>query len=162
MCVYGPHFTFRCECVYMVFTLFRDVNACIWSSLYLEICMCVYGLHVSLRHKCVYMILILPSDMYFCIWSSLYLEMHMYVYGPHFHLRCVCIWLSWELNTIIQISRTAYYPSWLGSRSIRGKIFYLNIWLSQGLNTIIQISLLTVCILDISVSDRLLPELAWL
>ena len=30
MCIYGPHFTLRCECVYVVLTLYWDVNVCIW------------------------------------------------------------------------------------------------------------------------------------
>ena len=34
--------------------------------------------------------------------------------------------------------------------------------LSRGLKTVIQIPLLTLYILDLSVSGRLLPELAWL
>ena len=83
MYIYGPHFTLRCECKYMVLTLHCDVNVCIWSSLYLEMCMYVYGLHFTLR--CV------------CIWSSLYLEMCMYVYDPHFTLRCVCMYMVFTL-----------------------------------------------------------------
>ena len=60
MYVYGPHFTLRCECMYIVLTLPRDVNVCIWSSLYLEMCMCVYGPHFTSRCECVHMVLTLP------------------------------------------------------------------------------------------------------
>ena len=95
MCVYGPHFALRCECVYMVLTLHSDVNVYIWSSLYLQLCMCVHG--------------------------------------PHFIMRCECMYMA-----VTGINK--------------------NKWK----NTIITISLLTECILDISVSGRLLPELAWL
>ena len=38
MCVCGPHFTLRCQCVYMVFTLPSGVNVCMRSSLYLQMC----------------------------------------------------------------------------------------------------------------------------
>ena len=87
MYVYGPHFTLRYVCVLIGsslllemrmyvygphFTMYVHVlcEMCIWSSLYLEICVCAY--------MCV---------------SSLLLEMYMYVYGPHFTLRCVCMYM---------------------------------------------------------------------
>ena len=72
MCVYGPHFAVKCQCVYMVLTFPGDVNVCICSSLYLQMCMSVYGPHFTIRCECVYMVLTLSSDVYMFIWSSLY------------------------------------------------------------------------------------------
>ena len=57
MCVYGPHFTLRSVCMYMVLTTLSEVYVCIWSSLYFEKCMYVYGPHFTLRSVCVYIVL---------------------------------------------------------------------------------------------------------
>ena len=54
--VYGPHFTLRCVCMYMVITIPCVVNVCIWTSLYFEMCMYVYGPHFTSRCECMYMV----------------------------------------------------------------------------------------------------------
>ena len=42
--------------MYMVLVFLWDAYVCIWSSLYLEICMYVYGPHFTLRCECMYMV----------------------------------------------------------------------------------------------------------